>query len=107
MTMEFVEGPEYVLGHQYAWLFFLAFKSLMDSLCAAEKEHCKIACGLAGNAETESPIDSDDISIAGDTDTQGWKLPLPHNDKFDNLLQGQATPALLLYTIHYSVAQMS
>ena len=93
-----VEGPEYVLGHQYMWLSFLAFKLLKDPLHAAEKEHHKIACGLAGNIETESAIDSDDISISGDTDTQEWKSPLLHNDSSDNLLQAQATtPALPLY----------
>ena len=92
-----VEGPEYVLGHQYVWLSFLAFKSLEDPLRAAEKERRKIARGLAGNIETESAIDGDDISIAGDMDTQEWKSPLPRNDSSDNLLRAQASPALPPY----------
>ena len=76
------------IGHQHAWLSILAFKSFEDPLCAAEKEHHKITCGLAGNIETESAFDSNDISIAGDMDTQEWKSPLPHNDSLDNLLWG-------------------
>ncbi|KAF8324620.1 chitin synthase [Cantharellus anzutake] len=93
-----VEGPEYVLGHQSVWLSFLAFKSLEDPLRAAEKERRKLARGLAGNLETESVIDGDDISTAGDMDVPNdWKSPLPRNSSSDNLIRTQFSPALTPY----------